>query len=147
MVPAIQRTSNKSFFEDVPALAGAFNVPFDKPHKPRLGPAHRDALTLPHARRPHTQRRKRRLSPWDLAGPSIIVLRRGEPETRSDAPSKSPRVRETVRQDHVREYAVTYDDELVRREAGESREGRAGAGVGRLERSVEQNGGAQVIGD
>jgi len=57
-------------------------------------------------------------SPWDLAGPSIIgsrALCRGEPEMRRDAPGKSPRVRETVRQDYVRENAVLYDDELVRR--------------------------------
>jgi len=33
-------------------------------------------------------------------------------------------VRETVRQDDVREYAVAYDDELVWREAGEGSERR-----------------------
>jgi len=52
-----------------------------------------------------------------------------------------------VRQDHVSENAVAYDDELVWREAGERHKGRAGAGVGRLEGSVLQNGGTQVIGD
>ena len=66
---------------------------------------------------------------------------------RSDARGKSPRVRETVRQDDVREYAVTYDDELMWCEAGEGSEGSAGAGVGGLERSMEQNGRAQVMGD
>ena len=83
--------------------------------------------------------------PWDLAGRSIVrsrVLHRGEPETRGNAHSKSPQVRETMCQDDVREYAVAYDDELVRREVGERR-----AGVGRLERGVERNGRAQVMGD
>ncbi len=56
-------------------------------------------------------------------------------------------MREAVRQDDVGEYAVAYDYKLVRREVREGRERRGGAGVGGLERSVEQNGRAKVVGD
>ena len=61
---------------------------------------------------------------------------------RGNARGKSPRVREMVCQDNIREYAVAHDDKLVRCKAGEGR-----AGVGRLERGVKQNGRAQVIGN
>jgi hypothetical protein len=52
-----------------------------------------------------------------------------------------------VRQDDVGEYAVTDDDELVRCDVWKGREGRRGAGVGGLERGVEQDGRTEVVRD
>jgi hypothetical protein len=46
-------------------------------------------------------------------------------------------MREAVSEDDVCEYAVAYDDELVRCEAREGREGGVGTGVGGFERGVE----------
>jgi hypothetical protein len=54
---------------------------------------------------------------------------------------------EAVRQDDVGEYAVAYDDELVRCDARKGREGRGGAGVGRLECGMEQDGRAEAMGN
>jgi len=56
-------------------------------------------------------------------------------------------MREAVRQDDVGEYAVTNDDELVRCDVRKGREGRGGAGVGGLERGVEQDGRTEVVRD
>jgi hypothetical protein len=46
-------------------------------------------------------------------------------------------MREAVSEDDVCEYAVAYDNELVRCEVRKGREGRSGTGVGRFERGVE----------
>jgi hypothetical protein len=56
-------------------------------------------------------------------------------------------MREAVRQNDVGEYAVAYDYKLVWRDVREGRERRGGAGVGGLERGVEQNGCAEMVGD
>jgi hypothetical protein len=44
---------------------------------------------------------------------------------------------EAVSEDDVCEYAVAYDNELVRCKAWEGREGRGDTGVRRFERGVE----------
>jgi hypothetical protein len=54
---------------------------------------------------------------------------------------------EAMGHDDVGEYAVTDDDELVRCDVGKGREGRGGAGVGGLERGVEQDGRTEVVRD
>jgi len=56
-------------------------------------------------------------------------------------------VREAVRQDDVGEYAITNDDELVRCHVRKGCEGCGGAGVGGLERGVEQDGRTEVVRD
>lgn len=54
---------------------------------------------------------------------------------------------EPVRQDDVGEYAVAYDDELVRCDARKCRKRCGGAGVGRLECSMEQDVRAEAMGN
>jgi len=44
---------------------------------------------------------------------------------------------ESVRQDDIGEYAVTYNDKLMRCDVRQGREDRGGAGVGRLECGME----------
>ena len=56
-------------------------------------------------------------------------------------------MRQAVCQDDVGEYAVTDDDELVRCHVRKGSEGSAGAGVGWLERGVEQDGRTEVVRD
>jgi hypothetical protein len=56
-------------------------------------------------------------------------------------------MREAVSEDDVCEYAVAYDDELMRCDAREGRVGRGGTGVGGFERGVEQYGSAEVVGN
>ena len=54
---------------------------------------------------------------------------------------------ETVRQHDIGEYAVAYDDKLVRCDARQGREGRGRGGVGRLECAMKQDGCTEMVGD
>src|SRR5712691_5245216 len=54
-------------------------------------------------------------------------------------------MREAVHQDDVGEYAVTDDDKLVRCDVQKGCEGRGGAGVGELERGMEQDRRTEVV--